>query len=142
MSESSSVAVTVERPRSAVVRTLSSLGVLAADYLSGVLSLIPAMGIFLILKQVRADIVGPPERIIDRGEFDLATAVFVVVLFLLALIPAVVANLALGKLTGFPLWARLTAGAILLFAPIIVDEFLTTGIRPMSGWFLTIIYGG
>ena len=97
------------------------VAILLCDLLSAALSYWPLVMIGLVLMQVKANVIGPAEHIVGAGEDSLAFMVFYVVsaimVLMLAVLPAVIGNLALRRRAGWPPRVCVAVAAAVILAP-------------------------
>ncbi|ARO11236.1 hypothetical protein BMR99_10260 [Propionibacterium freudenreichii] len=102
-------------------RVMFGVAILLCDLLSAALSYWPLVMIGLVLMQVKANVIGPAEHIVGAGEDSLAFMVFYVVsaivVLMLAVLPAVIGNLALRRRAGWPPRVCVAVAAAVILAP-------------------------
>ena len=102
-------------------RVMFGVAIFLCDLASASLSYWPLMMIGLVSKQVKANVIGPSEHIIDVGEDSPGLMIFyilaVIVLLMLAVLPAVIGNLALRRRAGWPPRVCVMGAVAVILAP-------------------------
>lgn len=110
-----------ERVLTPARRAFGVAGVLIGDLLSAGLALIPLMGLWLIVLQLKANTIGPDVQVLDADEPAGTFSVVWLVLLVLALVPALVANATTRSWTGWSRRARMLVALPIVLAPAVAS---------------------
>lgn len=117
---------TVERPTSRRRRIVAGTEIVVCDLTSAVLSCVPLVMLGMVVWQVKASVVGPPEVVLDSDERISQVLPISLALLACTLLPAVLGSLGLRRRAGWPAWLCTLVAAALALGPAVAGYLFPT----------------